>query len=146
MPKKSVCYGDSLLVGYSLAGDLNGLAGDLNGDGLLGTADIDVLAVQVRSDEYLPRFDLNADGVIDHLDRREQFRVIAITLQAMASTAGVSQEFCDFLKNGFQIISIFAISRARFDRAVRGGPICSPTQNTLVEKLSLVSRFTQHGR
>jgi hypothetical protein len=48
---------------------VQGLAGDLDGNGLLTAIDVDWLSAEVRSGAHLAAFDLNGDGQVDDADR-----------------------------------------------------------------------------
>jgi hypothetical protein len=60
---------DGIVDHWSMAA-LPGIPGDFNGNGILDAADIDQLSEQVRTNTNNPLYDLNADALVNDLDRQ----------------------------------------------------------------------------
>ena len=75
---------------------VEGLPGDFNADGMLTGTDIDLLSVEVQAGTNNAAFDLNADAIVDELDRTTWIGDLAGSLLGDADLDG-SVQFSDFL-------------------------------------------------
>jgi|GEM_PF-2416005 len=80
----------------ALLSPVESLPGDFNADGVITAADIDLLSGEVLTGTNTAAFDLNADAIVDELDRTIWVGDLAGTLLGDADLNG-SVQFPDFL-------------------------------------------------